>query len=53
MADAKAPQISKFSKFSGGRGSFGNVNNSQKFSPKGKIVLPTVRITQNKGGGGK
>lgn len=40
------------SKFSGGRGMFGNIN-SQKFTPKTKVTLPTIRITQNKGGGGK
>lgn len=40
------------SKFSGNKGMFGSANN-QKFSPKGKVVLPPIRITQNKGGGGK
>jgi hypothetical protein len=46
----KAKQVSRFS---GGRGMFGNTVNNQKFTPKTKVVLPTIRITQNKGGGGK
>lgn len=53
MANAKGSV--NISKFSGGKGAFGSINNSvsQKFSPKGKVVLPPIRITQNKGGGGK
>lgn len=55
MTKAKEPIKMPFqpvSKFSGGRGMFGNANN-QKFTPKQKVVLPAIRITQNKGGGGK
>lgn len=52
--ESKLPKLpfQAVSRFSGNKGMFGN-NNTQKFSPKQKVVLPAIRITQNKGGGGK
>lgn len=51
VANDKLP-FQNVSKFSGNKGGFGNVK-GQSFSPMAKVVLPPIRITQNKGGGGK
>jgi hypothetical protein len=47
---SKPPQLG-FSKFSKGFGSFGFQNPGS--SPRGQFKPPAIRITQNKGGGGK
>lgn len=41
-----------FSRFSGNKGGFSAINN-QKFNAKAQFTPPTIRVTQNKGGGGK
>jgi hypothetical protein len=41
-----------FSRFSGNKGNFG-FGNVQKISAKAQFTPPAIRVTQNKGGGGK
>lgn len=47
----KLPSVGS-SRFSGNKGNFGFAN-SQKFSAKAQFSPPAIRVTQNKGGGGK
>ena len=50
MTNAKVEK--KVSKFSGNKGNFGFAN-VQKISAKAQFTPPAIRVTQNKGGGGK
>lgn len=46
------PPKNQFSKFGGNKGNFGFAN-IQKMSAKAQFTPPAIRVTQNKGGGGK
>ena len=50
--ETKLPPKLGISKFGGNKGNFGFAN-VQKISAKAQFTPPAIRVTQNKGGGGK
>jgi hypothetical protein len=52
VVETNLPPKSTFSKFGGNKGNFGFAN-VQKIQVKAQFTPPAIRVTQNKGGGGK